>query len=188
MVLPDYGAAMFPTELNLDVAETNSMDESADELVEVTALEHFSAILQQAQQLATLAQKKQCTTQKWPAHYSGRSKRTEYRQKKARNDLALKGFLPLQEYMASKQPESELSPGLGEPHQVHSEAVASREEEGITKALHTQDKATLESDTFPEEKGAQAEDQQSATHMPQTLPSIQPVAEEEEESSVEGDV
>jgi hypothetical protein len=71
-------------------------------------------------------------------------------------------------------------------HQCYIQTPANREEEGVTRALHTCNEATLESNAFPE-KGDQGGDQQSPMHMPQMLPSIQPVAEEEEESSVEGD-
>jgi hypothetical protein len=76
------------------------------------------------------------------------------------------------------------------------QSPADGEKEGVLKvpcrSLHTQDKAAFESDTFPDEskeRGSQRGGLQSprAVYVLQMLPSIQPVPEEEEESSVEGD-
>jgi 5-methylcytosine-specific restriction endonuclease McrA len=107
--LPDHDTAdPFPImEPVTDVAETEMGDtssESSVEVVEETALEHFSAILQQAQQLAMKAEKDQHASRKRPVYYTGKSKRTEYRRKKARRDLATKGFLSLQEFAELRHP------------------------------------------------------------------------------------
>ncbi|KAN0111274.1 hypothetical protein V8E52_008649 [Russula decolorans] len=63
------------------------------EIVEQSALDHFSAILQKAQRAAAEASR----DQKRPRTYDGKSKRTLKRRRKFQDDLAKKGYLSHQE-------------------------------------------------------------------------------------------
>jgi hypothetical protein len=68
------------------------------EIAEQTALDHFNAILQKAQILATKAEKDK--PRKRPRRYSGKSQRTLKRQKDRREALAKQGQLSLFGYMS----------------------------------------------------------------------------------------
>ncbi len=68
------------------------------EIVEQSALDHFSSILQKAQKLAAEAERKKHP--KHPKQYDGKSTRTLKRQKKCWEDLAKQGYLLVFEFMA----------------------------------------------------------------------------------------
>jgi hypothetical protein len=68
------------------------------EIVEQSELDHFNAILQEAQRLAAKAEKDK--PRKRPKIYYGNSKRTLKRQKNYQEDLAKQGQLSLFGYMA----------------------------------------------------------------------------------------
>ncbi|KAH9014560.1 hypothetical protein EDB85DRAFT_1899154 [Lactarius pseudohatsudake] len=70
------------------------------EIAEQSELEHFSAVLQRAQQIAVQLEKekeksKKCKT---PNRYTGKSQMTSYRHKRARFQLAEKGFFRVFKY------------------------------------------------------------------------------------------
>ncbi len=71
------------------------------EIAEQSELEHFSAVLQRAQQIAIQLEKKKemSRKRKTPRHYTGKSLKTSYRHKRARLQLAEKGFLGVFEYI-----------------------------------------------------------------------------------------
>jgi hypothetical protein len=106
-VTPDHDIAppctfLETPDANLDELECcGDSDASID--CEDTALRHFNAVLQQAQQVAIQAQRDKDAARKRPRRYDKKSKSTLYRQKKAREDLASKGFLPLDEFMTQMQ-------------------------------------------------------------------------------------
>jgi hypothetical protein len=64
-------------------------------------------VLQQAQQAAIQAQRDKNATQKQPRTYDKKSKSTVYQQKKAREDLASKGFLPLDVFITQMKQRKE---------------------------------------------------------------------------------
>jgi hypothetical protein len=73
------------------------------EIAEQSELEHFSAVLQRAQKIAIQLEKdkdklrtRKCKT---PRQYTGNSLKTKYRHKKARLQLAEKGFIGVFEYL-----------------------------------------------------------------------------------------
>ena len=68
------------------------------EIVEQSELDHFSAVLQKAQELAAEAERKK--TGKRPRHYDGKSKRTLKRHKKKQEALAAQGYLSVFDFMA----------------------------------------------------------------------------------------
>ena len=71
------------------------------EITEQSELDHFSAILQHAQKLAIQLEKEKekSRKRKTPRHYTGNSLKTSYRRKKAKLQLAEKGFLGVFEYL-----------------------------------------------------------------------------------------
>jgi hypothetical protein len=87
----------------LDEPETDESSDDCAEIIEDTKLRHFSAILQEAQRLAIRVQRDTRATQKQRSQYTRTSRESLRRQKKAREDLASKGFLPLREFMLKKQ-------------------------------------------------------------------------------------
>jgi hypothetical protein len=70
------------------------------EIVEQSALDHFSDILQKAQCLATQAERER--PRKCAKRYDGKSKRTLKRHKQHKEDLAKQGFLSVFEFLAYK--------------------------------------------------------------------------------------
>ncbi|KAH9966169.1 hypothetical protein BGW80DRAFT_1254820 [Lactifluus volemus] len=84
--------------------DDDSSSSDSDDVSEVSELEHFSAMLQKAQQLAVQAQQIS-TAQKRP-RVTEKSRSTLYRQKRARKDLIEKGFYPLAEYVALMEKKS----------------------------------------------------------------------------------
>jgi len=63
-------------------------DDLEPEIIEQSALDHFSAILQKAQRLAAEAERQNSRKRK----YDGTSKSTQKHYRKARKDLAKKGY------------------------------------------------------------------------------------------------
>ncbi|KAH9005830.1 hypothetical protein EDB86DRAFT_3070875 [Lactarius hatsudake] len=72
------------------------------EITELTALEHFSSVLQKAQR--NMAEGGKCAQ---VLHYTGKSERTQRRQKKALKDLQAKGFQTLPDFFRKKAEETE---------------------------------------------------------------------------------
>lgn len=72
--------------------------EDGFEIVEISALDHFSTILREAQRVATKAEEEKL--RKCPHWYSGNSKRTLKRRKKVREDLAKQGYLSVFDFIA----------------------------------------------------------------------------------------
>ena len=68
------------------------------EIVEQSALDHFNAVLQKAQELAAKAERE--NPRKRPRKYTGKSKRTLKRRKTFQEDLAKKGFLSVFDFIA----------------------------------------------------------------------------------------
>jgi hypothetical protein len=63
------------------------------EIVEISALDHFNAILKEAQRVAAKAEKEKAQNRKRPVRYSGNSKRMLKCCKNCREDLAKQGYL-----------------------------------------------------------------------------------------------
>lgn len=76
-------------------------DHNGPEITEQSELEHFSAVLQCAQQVAIQLEKEKLESRKrkTPRQYMGNSLQTKYRHKKARLQLAEKGFLGVFQYL-----------------------------------------------------------------------------------------
>ncbi|KAH9011879.1 hypothetical protein EDB85DRAFT_2224708 [Lactarius pseudohatsudake] len=72
------------------------------EITELTALEHFSSVLQRAQR--TMEEGGKCAQ---ALRYTGKSERTQRRQKKALRDLQAKGFQTLPDFFRKKAKETE---------------------------------------------------------------------------------
>src|SRR6266702_3905761 len=72
------------------------------EIAEQSELEHFSAVLQHAQQIAIQLEKEKerSRKRKTPRRYTGKSLKTSYWHKRARLQLAEKGFLGVFEYIS----------------------------------------------------------------------------------------
>ena len=92
-----------PLQPAVEECEGGQTEEETDlddglEIVEQSALNHFSAILQKAQSLAAEAEKK--NPRKRPKRYTGKSEKTLKRRKKHREDLAKKGYLSVFEFIA----------------------------------------------------------------------------------------
>ena len=68
------------------------------EIVEQSKLDHFNAILKEAQRVAVKAEREK--SRKRPKTYDGKSKRTLKRHKKHREDLARQGYLPVFDFIA----------------------------------------------------------------------------------------
>jgi hypothetical protein len=79
--------------------EEPDLEESDDglEIVEQSALDHFNAVLQEAQKLAAKAEREK--PQMRPKRYTGKSKRTLKRCRKCREDLAEQGYFSVFEFM-----------------------------------------------------------------------------------------
>ena len=71
------------------------------EIAEQLELEHFSAVLQHAQQIAIQLEKEKEMSRKCktPRHYTGKSLKASYQHKRARLQLAEKGFLGVFKYI-----------------------------------------------------------------------------------------
>ena len=92
--------------LSPEIPDADSSSSDGDDVVEVAELEHFSGMLQKAQQLAVQAQKIS-TAQKQPRELTGKSRSTLYRQKRAKKELAKDGFHSLPNYMALMEKKSQ---------------------------------------------------------------------------------
>ncbi|KAH9038697.1 hypothetical protein EDB85DRAFT_1887750 [Lactarius pseudohatsudake] len=81
--------------------DTDHDPSDGPEISEQSELEHFSAVLQHAQQIAVQLEeeKERSRKRKTPKYYNGKSLRTSYRHKKARLQLAEKGFIGVFEYI-----------------------------------------------------------------------------------------
>ncbi|KAH9039781.1 hypothetical protein EDB85DRAFT_1887197 [Lactarius pseudohatsudake] len=81
--------------------DTDHDPSDGPEISEQSELEHFSAVLQRAQQIAVQLEeeKERSRKRKTPKHYNRKSLRTSYRHKKARLQLAEKGFIGVFEYI-----------------------------------------------------------------------------------------
>ena len=86
---------------NDDYSSSNS-----SEIIEESALEHFSAVLQEAQRLAIQAEKARNERNQWPKRYTGKSATTMYRHKKEQEKMASKGFLKLGDFLQRKGEEA----------------------------------------------------------------------------------
>ena len=94
------------------------------EIVEQTALEHFNAVLQKAQEVAAEAEKK--NPRKRPRKYTGKSDKTLRRHKKRREDLAKQGFLPVFDFIARMKERKQLGgaiAGTSESEQASQESA-----------------------------------------------------------------
>jgi hypothetical protein len=118
-------------------------DPNGLEIVEQSALDHFSAILQKAQRAAAEAFR----DQKRLRTYDGKSKRTLKRRKKFQDDLAKKGYLSVFDFMAhvketnkrktdsrqlvARASESEQVSEESEPEELDTEALVSEHVEQV---------------------------------------------------------
>jgi hypothetical protein len=116
--------------------EETDIEEPYDgfEIVEQSALDHFNAILQKAQQLAAEAERMK--PRKRPRRYEGKSKRTLKRHKKCREDLAKQGYLSVFDFMAHVKESAEKRAHL---EQLVSRASESKQvsEESASEELDT---------------------------------------------------
>jgi hypothetical protein len=82
--------------------ERTDSEEPCDELeiIEQSALDHFSATLRKAQYLSAQAEREK--PQKCPRWYDGKSKRTLRRHKRHKADLAKQGYVSVFEFLAHK--------------------------------------------------------------------------------------
>ena len=74
-------------------------NESADDIIEESALDQFNMILQKAQQVSEQAEKERRKTCKRPRTYNGKSERTLKRRKQFKDDLEQKGFLSVFDFI-----------------------------------------------------------------------------------------
>ncbi|KAH9019297.1 hypothetical protein EDB83DRAFT_162376 [Lactarius deliciosus] len=76
-------------------------DADGPEIAKQSELEHFSAVLRHAQQVAIQLEKEReiSRKRKTPRQYTGNSQKTLYRRKKTKLQLAEKGFLGIFEYL-----------------------------------------------------------------------------------------
>ena len=74
--------------------------ETDDEIIEESALDHFNAILQKAQQISAQAERERRKSCKRPSTYSGKSKRTLKQHKQFKDNLEWKGFLSVFNFIA----------------------------------------------------------------------------------------
>ncbi|KAH9009697.1 hypothetical protein EDB85DRAFT_1890393 [Lactarius pseudohatsudake] len=92
-----------PGQMQIRLAIQNPEGSSeSPEITELTALEHFSSVLQRAQR--TMEEGGKCAQ---ALCYTGKSERTQRRQKKALRDLQAKGFQTLPDFFRKKAEETE---------------------------------------------------------------------------------
>ena len=117
--------------------EETDLEQAYDslEIVKQTALDHFNAILQNAQRLAVEAKKDK--SQKCQRKYNGKLSRTLLQRKKHQEDLAHKGFLSVSEFMAHVDDQAKKKACLGELVRLTLEA--SKSEESGPEVGHKQD-------------------------------------------------
>ena len=72
-------------------------NEEDNEMTEVSALEHFAAVLQRAQDVAIAAERAHECGRKRPKHYLGNSGRNQRRYHQKRCQLAARGFLSVED-------------------------------------------------------------------------------------------
>ncbi|KAH9019261.1 hypothetical protein EDB85DRAFT_2153927 [Lactarius pseudohatsudake] len=82
-------------------SESDRDPSDGPEIFGQSELDHFSAVLRHAQQIAIELEKEneRSRKRKTPRHYTGDSLKTSYRRKKAKTQLAEKGFLGVFEYL-----------------------------------------------------------------------------------------
>ena len=80
-----------------DIGDEDDNASDTPEIVELSEIEHFTAVLQYAQRLAVEAERAKKRTQ--ATHPPGKSERTMRRHKRAQRMLAEKGFLSLPEFV-----------------------------------------------------------------------------------------
>jgi len=73
-------------------------NEKDNEITEVSALEHFAAVLQRAQDVAIAAERACECGRKRPKHYLGNSGRNQQRFHQKRHQLAARGFLSVEDW------------------------------------------------------------------------------------------
>jgi hypothetical protein len=170
-----------PGQVETDEGSSSGSD---DEVLKDAALLCFSSILQEAQRLAVEAQGDMCLMQKKWSQHTRTSRETVRRQKKARDDLASKGFLPLQEFMLKMQDKDNLK------KQVHTKARAIGISRTSTRPLQEEEESSGDEESSsgiwhnPNDLGNVA-----TSHVDTGNPghSIHLVAEEPDDSSVEGE-
>ncbi|KAH9053760.1 hypothetical protein EDB87DRAFT_1704770 [Lactarius vividus] len=92
-------------------------DTDGPEIAEQSELEHFSAVLRHAQQVAIQLEREREVSRKrrTPRQYTGNSQKTLYRRKKTKLQLAEKGFLGIFEYLdhhSQRANNRAMSPGV----------------------------------------------------------------------------
>jgi hypothetical protein len=90
-------------------------NEEDDEMTEVSALEHFAAVLQRAQDVAIAAERARECGRKRPKHYLGNSGRNQRRFHQKRRQLAARGFCSVEDWF--KKPSGNTT--LDEPQHNH---------------------------------------------------------------------
>jgi hypothetical protein len=126
------------------------------EILEQSSLDHFNAILQNAQKIAAKAEREK-KPPKRPKTYDGRSKKTQQRHKKQREDLAKQGYLSVFDFIARTKARESLGrqasegSALDEHASALSEGTASGEH---TSALSDSEECTLGEPTLAPLKGS----------------------------------
>ena len=90
--------------------EMESDNENLDEITEITALDHFSMVLQRAQKAGVTAERERDKGSKRPRVYKGGSVRTRQRWEKKRTDLAKKGFPSISNRFSEARPPVPVKP------------------------------------------------------------------------------
>lgn len=104
-------------------AETDEEDEQDDtEIQEISVLEHFTEVLQKAQQAATAAEREREKSNKRPHQYDGTSKRSRRRHDLTRRELGKQGFISVTDFWARKKKAEPESVPQTDPVQVVEEA------------------------------------------------------------------
>jgi hypothetical protein len=104
--------------------EETDAEDLCPEIVEQSHLDHFLAVLQNAQRVAALAEKGEHQKRRKP--YDGRSKTTQKRRRKQKKDLAKQGYLSVFEFMEHVKEKAEKRLQTEEP--VRREAESGTEQ------------------------------------------------------------
>jgi hypothetical protein len=108
------------------------------EIVEQSALDHFMAVLQNAQKIAVEAEKNQPRKRRKSQKHDGKSKRTLQRRRKCKKDLAEKGFLSVfefKEHVDKAKKKSCLEPLVANAPEGEQESEESTSKESDTEDL-----------------------------------------------------